>query len=129
MGCRVMKIQDEDNWIVHQSTSGANFVPMFQWELAAELFAAWYSITHDLLSTRWSDNGQEAFASDINAFVVERFGEEPELHPTYYDAITFDSRTQDRPLRELLGDCQQWLRAREKSSNQQSKLKSEELST
>lgn len=96
MGCRVMKIQDENNWIVHQSTSGANFIPMFEWELSAMLFAEWFHRTRDLTSRFWSDVGQEELASTIYSFVDERYGPEPEKHPDYFVIVDdYDGRFRD----------------------------------
>jgi hypothetical protein len=103
MGQRVaeMKQPGEEytvGWMVYQSTSGACFTPIFSNQLAAELFAL---ALGDIFPC-WDEDSEFILARQVNEVVREQFGDEPEEHPLYDDAID------PQNLAHLLSDLRQY---------------------
>ena len=92
MGNRVAKMEypneaypglDGIGYCVYQSTSMACFWPIFHNQLAAHCFAHVLNINYP----NWSDKEQEEMADSVNAFISERFGDEPENNDAYHQAL------------------------------------------
>lgn len=98
MGCRVWKIENEEHWIVYQSTSWCCFVPIFDSEIKALLFAHWYQNRSLIPIENWEDWAQENLAAAISSFIEARpVFEDCHLAFLYNEFLEWRSRPKSPP--------------------------------
>ena len=79
MGNRIGRLCEDERtlgWVVYQSTTMVCYDPIFCTELAAHIFAYHYLV---IKRPNMDRNYTEELAASIEDFVLDRFGEEPEL--------------------------------------------------
>jgi hypothetical protein len=84
MGIRIAKFENDETWVVYQSTSGVCFEPMFYDCLSAWLYARHYGT----IGRNHEDWDHEKQVGDtVQRFIRTLYEEQPDDHPDYIDVL------------------------------------------